>query len=215
MIVVIQCAAKKKAEAGYLTAADGRPVRFVAEPSTAPGHLAYLYYRPDDPSDRGMTWRQMLLGYNERPESNPRGLLPAWQLYENRIYAQLVKQIGVHNVYILSAGWGLIGAGFLTPQYDITFSASAEPYKRRRRGDRYEDLRMLPDDTEHDVLFFGGKDYLPLFCSLTDTVRGTRTVFYNSKIPPQAPGCRLVLFDTATRTNWHYECAKAFLDGAL
>lgn len=213
MILVIQCAASKKPDAGHLRTADGRPVLFVADPPAAPATSSCIYARPDDVSDQGGTWRQLLLSYNERPEQNPLGLLPAWQLYENGVYKQLVARFGLRNVYILSAGWGLIGAGFLTPQYDITFSGSAEAYKRRRKGRGYQDFRMLPNGTQDDVVFFGGKDYLPLFCALTSAVQGRRTVFYNSGVEPAAAGCHLQRFETATRTNWHYECAKAFLDG--
>jgi len=50
-----------------------------------------------------------------------------------------------------------------TPYYDITFSQSAEPYKRRRRTDHYEDFRMLADEPDEDIVFFGGKGYLALF----------------------------------------------------
>lgn len=74
----------------------------------------------------------------------------------------------MEGVYILSAGWGLIRSDFLTPYYDITFSQSADPYKRRRRTDRYDDFRMIPDGVKDEILFIGGKDYLPLFCQLTN-----------------------------------------------
>ena len=74
---------------------------------------------------------------------------------------------------------------------------------------------MLPEQTDEDILFFGGKDYLPLFCSLTDAIRSKKTAFYNSAPLPQADGCTLERFETTTRTNWHYECANAFLDRAL
>jgi hypothetical protein len=215
MIVVIQCAASKRHDAGHLMTDSGNPVLLVADPHCAPATPAFVYARPDDPSDRGMSWRQVLLKYNERPAGNPLGLYPAWRLYENRTYERLVDSFGIQNVYILSAGWGLISGGFLTPQYNITYSQSAEGYKRRRKGERYEDFRMLPDQADDDIVFFGGKDYLPLFCSLTNAVRGRKTVFYNSQRVPEAPGCRLERFETTTRTNWHYECANALLDGAL
>lgn len=215
MIVVIQCAASKRPEAGHLLTGCGKPVLFVADPKAAPPSLSHVYARPDDLSDSGEQWRQTLLRYNEQAEGNPLGLCPAYQLYENGIYQRLVNQFGVHNVYILSAGWGLIEASFLTPHYDITFSQSGERYKRRRKADIYGDFRMLPDITDDDVVFFGGKDYLPLFCSLTDTVRGRKTAFYNSGSVPQATGCRVERFETTTRTNWHYECANAFLKGAI
>ena len=54
----------------------------------------------------------------------------------------------------------MIAADFLTPDYDITFSGSADAYVRRGKKDRYKDFCMLPADTVDDIVFFGGKDYL-------------------------------------------------------
>jgi hypothetical protein len=67
------------------------------------------------------------------------------------------------------------------------------------------------DDTTDEILFFGGKDYLPLFCTLTSAIRSPKIVFYNSARAPDLPGCTLRRFETTTRTNWHYECANEFL----
>jgi hypothetical protein len=213
VIVVIQCAAGKRAGAGHLVSADGRPVDFVADPASAPADPTRVYAKPDDFHGVATSWRQALLAYNREPRDNALGLYPAYRLYENRTYERLADRFGLSNLYILSAGWGLIAADFLTPYYDITFSQSADGYKRRRKADRYDDFRMLPDDTEEEILFFGGKDYLQLFCSLTRSARAAKTVFYNSAQRPPVNGCTLVRFDTTTRTNWHYECAKAVLDG--
>ena len=212
MIVVIQCAAKKKPDAGHLRRRDGQKVLFVAEPDAAPAGT-HAYARPDDISDAGISWKAALFQYNDDPGNNPLGLLPAWQLYENRAYQLLLDHCGLEHLYILSAGWGLIAADFLTPSYDITFSASADKYKRRRKNDRYDDLRMLPADTAEPVVFFGGKNYVSLFCTLTASLKGARYLFYNSANVPYAPGCTLRRFPTSTRTNWHYECAKAFVQG--
>jgi len=212
MMVVIQCAAKKRPDAGHLTLLDGKPVVFVADPELAPSNGACGYARPDDRSERGLSWREELLSYNNKPEDNPLSLYPAYQLYANPTYRRLVDRFGLEKVYILSAGWGLIRANFLTPYYDITFSQSAERYKRRREADRYKDFSMLPGDTDEHIVFFGGKDYVPLFCSLTRTANGKRTVYYNATQPPKAPGCVLERFKTSTRTNWHYECANRVLD---
>ena len=74
---------------------------------------------------------------------------------------------------------------------------------------------MLPDAIDEPVVFFGSKDYVPLFEELTRSLKARRTVFYNSNTPPTAPGCSLVRFRTTTRTNWHYECAGAFLRGDI
>ena len=210
MIIVIQCAATKKPGAGYLISPDGKPVIFVTNPDEAPNNTSCLYARPDDRTENDRTWRDLLEAYNEA-EENPLGLYQAYYLYENQIYNRLVDRFDAKSVYILSAGWGLISASFLTPYYDITFSQSAEPYKRRRNRDRsYRDLCMLPADSGDEVIFFGGKDYVRLFCALTHAVKGVRRIFYNAH-PPHAPGCRLERFVTPTKTNWHYECAKRFL----
>jgi hypothetical protein len=64
---------------------------------------------------------ELLLRYNEAPGENPLGLLRAFKLYLNDIYRRLARHVGIENFLILSAGWGLIPASFLTPDYDITF----------------------------------------------------------------------------------------------
>jgi hypothetical protein len=214
MIVVIQCAATKRPGAGCLVSASGRPVCFVAKPELAPADTEYVHARPDDLSDNGRSWRQVLLEYNEHPVSNPLGLYRARELYANPIYAKLAESFR-ENLYILSAGWGLINAECLTPYYDIAFSSAAEDYKRRRQGDPYEDLSMPPHLLDEEIVFLGGKDYVPLFCSITASARNRRTVFFNSQRSPDAPGCILKRFATATRTNWHYACASAFLEGRI
>lgn len=215
MIVVIQCAASKKPDAGYLQRRDGRKVLFVAYPENVPADMPYAYARPDDIADTGRSWRDELLRYNDAPGNNPLGLLPAWQLYENETYALLAERYGKDRLYILSAGWGLIAADFLTPKYDITFSAQADGFKRRSKKDRYNDLRMLPVDTEEPVVFFVSKEYVRLTCELTNGLKSRRYLFYNSKTGPDAPDCILKKYDTRTRTNWQYECAKAFMDGRI
>jgi hypothetical protein len=115
MIAVIQCAASKRSGAGHLSSASGKQIVFVANPKLAPPDPRVLYARPDDPSDFGTPWRSVLLKYNEKDRDNPLGLFPAWRLYENPIYERLVDRLGLEKVYVLSAGWGLLRAGFLTP----------------------------------------------------------------------------------------------------
>ena len=218
MKIVIQCASGKETSAGHMQTKDGKQVIFVAQPQLAP-HDDKIYATPDDQSDWQKSWRSLLEEYNKSPGKYPWNLYPAYKLYRNEVYGALVNKFGVERVYILSAGWGLIRADFLTPQYDITFSSRAEGYKRRvkptpAKTDRFQDFQMLPEDSDDSVVYFGGKDYLPLFCKLTKKCRCYRKVFYNSAIPPDAPDCVLERCNTKTRTNWHYECAKIFLDSA-
>ncbi|MGH6824264.1 hypothetical protein [Methyloceanibacter sp.] len=211
MILIIQCAGRKRSDAGRLRTEQGKSILFVADPSKAPSDESDAYARPDDPSDTGPTWRERLKQYNAAPGDNPLGLCRAFELYENPTYRRLVHRFGLSKTYVLSAGWGLVGASYLTPAYDITFSVSGAPHARRRQRDIYRDLCLLPDDVTEPIVFFGGRDYVPLFCKLTNGLRSERLVFYNSQHAPEAPGCVLKRFRTTTRTNWHYECANAFL----
>lgn len=213
MIVVIQCAASKQPDAGKMRDAAGRELFIVAHPELVPKFAAGMYVRPDDPASE-KTWREVLVSYNADVGTNPWKLIPAWRLYQNSIYELLVQEFGIDKVFILSAAWGLVSASYLLPDYDVTFSASAEPYKRRRAKDDYQDFCHLPAGDE-PIVFLGGKDYVPSFHRLTSSARGKRHVLYNSATPPHAPGCLLQRYLTTTRTNWHYECARALVSGNL
>jgi hypothetical protein len=215
MIVVIQCQGKKHC-GGSLSTASGQPVTVVAQPQLAPAD-GHVYARPDDLSEEGRSWREVLLDYN-RSGRNPQGLLAAYHLYQEPLYGRLAERVGLQDLYILSAGWGLIPATFLTPYYDITFSQVNPPhkYKRRLPADRYSDFAMIPAETSKRIIFFGSKSYVPLFCSLTRELRADRTVFYNTEYPPEAPGCTLKKYTRAKRdTNWQFDCASDFLDGTI
>ncbi|HWQ42629.1 MAG TPA: hypothetical protein VN456_11420 [Desulfosporosinus sp.] len=218
MKIVIQCAGSKNTQlpgSGFHTT-DGRLVKFVADPISAPSSDPYAYVRPDDLSDDQHTWRERLLDYNKDVKSNPLHLFPAYRLYKNQVYERLVNEFGKNQVFILSAGWGLISSDFLTPDYDITFSNDKEKlYVRRRKSDHYADLCQLPDDGD-TIVFMGGKEYLPLFLKLTKELTGKKIVFYNSyETPALGNGFYNEKFITTRNTNWHYSCAQALIDGII
>ena len=215
MNVVIQCAAGKHSDAGHLRTTADQPVMFVADPAQAPHGTNLKYARPNDLADDGRTWREHLIEYNRASQSNPLKLRRAFELYKNPAYGRLASRFGVDKLFVLSAGWGLIPATFLTPAYDITFSQRADDYKRRRKSDKPQDLNLLPVDSDEPMVFLGGLDYLPLFARLTRGANGRRVVFYNSMNRPDVPGCVLKKYETAKRTNWHYECANALAEGNL
>lgn len=215
MKIVIQCAASKNPAAGFWKNGEGRRVMFVAHPGKGPPEFNGVYAVPDGSSEQGASWRSQISQYNAHPSDNPFNLYPAHKLYQNRAYQTLVDRFGVEQIFILSAGWGLIRADFLTPQYDITFSASAEAYKRRKGTDCYSDFCALAETESDPIVFLGGKDYQPLFCRLTRHIKAAKTIFYNSDTAPQATGFELIRYPTATRTNWHYECAKALVSGSV
>ena len=210
MICVIQCAGRKRAGAGSMTTLDSRRVIFVAHPEQAVREDGRVYAHPDHASDRGGSWREVLLDYNASG-NNSLGLLEASELYQHKAYRALRKHFGASNMYILSAGWGLINASFLTPDYDITFSNAAEKYAQRRKADKFIDLNLLPEEVSDEIVFFDGRDYLAQFSALTCSNRAKKIVFYNSATIPNAPGCSLRRHVTRTRTNWHYECSERFV----
>jgi hypothetical protein len=220
MIVVIQCAATKRRDAGYLRQQGGTKVLCVAHPTIKPTGPDCVHAHPDDLSDTGDSWREKLVRYNANPGANPLGLLRAFELYEDASYRALVERFGAARTYILSAGWGLISASFLTPAYDITFNTQTKkkaPWKfRHKKRDHYDDLCHLPADTVEPVIFFGGKDYVPLFCKLTAGITAKRTIFFNANEPPKAPGCALKpSLPTRRKMNWHYECVDDFINDRI
>jgi hypothetical protein len=217
MIVIMQCAPQKKG-GRCLRRRDGAQIKFVADPAIAPPTDHHVYARPDDPSDRGPSWRELLIDYNENPGNNPLGLYPAFQLYQNEIYRELVDCFGLDKTFILSAGWGLIRASFLTPWYDITFTQAVKtkaPYKLRKKTDQYDDLCMLPPETGEPVTFIGGKDYLPLFCRLTQMITAPRAVFYYGAQGPKFPGVTFVRYPSARPRRWFYDCAQDLIAGRI
>jgi hypothetical protein len=226
MKIVISCAGRKVTCAkrdGYMQTKDGKPVMFVAQPLFAPKCDNVIYKTPDDLSDDGQaSWRTRLQEYNKSPGDNPWKLYKAYMLYRNKTYGDLAKRFSDKNVYILSAGWGLIRADFLTPQYNITFSPGAtgkNRYKHREfvKTDPY--FNFLPDD-DGPIVFLGGKtDYVRLFCWLTEKYRSCRIVYYYSKRPdakpPEVNGCKTERFESEKPRTWYYECAKDFIEGKI
>lgn len=221
LTIVIACAGTKAPSAGYLTLRNGGQVQFVAHPQAAPAAASMNYSHPDDIAYAEVTWRQMLVEYNRASAGNPLQLLPAWRLYQPpqypKVYSDLVQTYGIENIFILSAGWGLVSASFLLPNYDITFTWAAESYKQRKPRDRFQDFAMLQRDTERPVVFLGGKSYVPLFCDLTRNIAARRFVFHYSAYPPTAPHCELRRFqaEDAAPRSWYYRCAYGLIRGQV
>ena len=83
--------------------------------------------------------------------------------------------------FILSAGWGLIKADFLAPDYDITFSSQADAWKRRNKRDVFRDFAQMTQaelSVSEPIYFFGGKDYLPLYYKLTRTLAARKVIYF-------------------------------------
>jgi hypothetical protein len=215
--VVIQCA-KSKSGAKWHDA-DGCPVNFVADPDLAFASRGERerYAHPDSIANDGRTWRQQIIDYN-RHATNEHGLSFAYQLYTNPTYRNLVAHYGVEHVFILSAGWGLIPANFLTPYYDITFTKNRNvPEWAVRRGyGGFNDLNYLPNESDEPLVFLGGKAYVELFARLARRYNGPKIVVHSSRDQPTLDGqCVTVRYRGTTQTNWHYACAQDMIRGVF
>ena len=216
MRIVIQCAGRKHGGAGRLKNASGVSVVFVAHPEKCTQTESSAHYcRPDDEVGIGVgTWREYLALYN-RQSLNPDGLFRAAELYKPPVYQALVEQYGWQNVFILSAGWGLIRSDFLTPYYDITFSNQSPPCNRRRPGDRFQDFNHLRDvdiSSNETVYFFGGKDYLSLYYSLTQDIAARKVIYHLQHNLSLCQGYEYIRYRSCRRTNWHYSCVQDFME---
>ena len=214
-VVVIQGGEDKVAGAGHMVLPDGRRVVFVAEPGVAPSDPDMAYRRPDDRADGIQTFRDALVAYNGAPEDNPLGLLPAWRLYQDDAYRTLAEGVEPENLFILSAGWGLIESDFLTPTYDITFSNGVATYKRRRPRDSYNDLRRLPSEGTGRLVFAGGTDYIPLFLELTEDLTTERIVYHHVSRVPHATDVQLVPVESDDTNDWHLQWARDYAAGRV
>lgn len=220
MQVVIQCAGQKNvgpsSAQGHFRNSSGKRIKFLAQPQLTEAGDNFICARPDDPSDkRGLTWRQQLLKYNEKGE-NPFGLLQAFKLYRCKVYRDLVEHFGIENVFILSAGWGLIRADFLTPAYDITFKSIGDrPETRRCKTDQYFDFQQLPIRGKSPIVCFVTGEYRSrienlalnrevLFCQRLDAGKPSKSLKENERP-----------FKTRALTNWHYSAAQALISGEL
>ena len=218
MKVVIQCAGKKQNRADLLKSGDGQAIDFVAKPD--------LYHsvgprpaRPDDPAGEG-SFRDVVIRYNERflrDGVNPDRLFAASDLYFPAIYRLLVDAVGSSDVFILSAGWGLVRAAYLLPHYNVTFSIlkKVPKYARREKRDgSWRDFNHLAEasiGSDEPIHFFGGVDYLPLYYRLTRDIQACKIIHHKAK-PPVQEGYQYEAYHGDRNQNWHYLAAQALIE---
>ena len=212
--IVIQCAGRKN-DWSYFRADDGTRLEFVARPGNAPQTRGIRYAHPDDASDNGLTWRQRVSDFNRSKGTSPSSLEPAYRLYRARQYEQLVDEFGASQIFVLSAGWGLVRSDFLLPHYNITFQKPAnraEWYIWRRRRDRFDDFHQLAASAGDHVIFIGGSNYRYYFETFCADLNGMKTVYYNSDTISPHASCQYKRFETKRKQNWHYSCADELIE---
>ena len=209
MKVVIQCASSKRLRSGIMKTSLGQKgveVLFVANPGpckadrnackSTSGKVRCV--RPDDLCEQEMlTWHEKLRRYNqEQKQDNPYNLSRAAALYTpaqpfSDVYRELADRYEWKNVFILSAGWGLIAADYLIPQYNITFSRQAKKggctYTWVNPKSACEDVSRITNhlastslSPNEEIHFFCGLDYLGLCYALTKHLPGLKVIHFKS-----------------------------------
>jgi hypothetical protein len=213
MKVVISCSNKKNGESLIF---NSNEILFVANPQKTERINNKIYYHPDEKiNNTNKTWREYVI-------ENQSAFLKAYELYFNDIYRKLYSSFG-SDLFILSAGWGIVNSEFNLPKYDITFSKQAEEYKRRTKKIYFNDFNHLKNiSPNEDIVAFIGIDYIGLFYELTKDLTNKKIIFYNSKklseikkAVKQNETYHFKKYQTNIRTNWHYVAAKDFLNGKL
>lgn len=148
--------------------------------------------------------------------ANPQGLVSAFALYWPSTYAELAT-LPVEDVFIMSAGWGLVRGDYLLPSYNITFSKQAPKHSQRgARETDWLDFNHLVGAIKpgEDVHFFGGEDYLRPFCNLIARHRSPRDFVIHHKVDEARLSmrgdfrfCRHEIRDRM----WHYKALTDFL----
>ena len=129
----------------------------------------------------------------------------------------LIRSFRAENVFILSAGWGLVRADYLLPDYNITFSKRQNVPQESRRGKResgWSDFNQLRDSVEvsEEVHYFGGQDYLDLFYSLSALdIQRNKFVIHHKAILVHRNGYQYDQYIGNVKTNWHYPAAAEFI----
>lgn len=224
--IIISCAASKSKKANSLIDASGKEIIFVANPNSLKDKFGKcLYFKPDDLiPGKNITWRSYLLDYNLNG-NNHLYFSKAADLYEPprflSIYSELVDSFGRENVFILSAGWGLIRSDFLLPYYNITFSKSKkiDPGFKRKKDDPFLDFNFLIEDlrSQDEIHFLGGDDYTDLFYSLTGNIMNKKTIHYVKENIIKKDGYEYCKYKMKTKDYrvWVYLCATDLIKDNL
>ena len=215
MKIIISCCNKKNGES-FLH--NGTAINFVSRVDGLDSENE-LYVHPDDliPNEEN-TWRDLVSQQEIRND-----LLPAYQLYKHLIYDSLFQHYG-DDLFIYSAGWGIVRADFKLPKYNITFSneRNIPTYAIRNHNDVFNDFNQLEAIDENEtIVFIGGKDYVLPFCQLTNHLPNNKIIIYkNINVVNNNPylnnnNYHFVRCQTNRRTNWHYECANKLINNEI
>lgn len=175
-----------------------------------------LHVHPDDSIlNNSITWRSIINEQGSRDD-----LIPAYELYKPDVYKLLFERYH-DDLFIFSAGWGIVKASFKLPKYNITFSKNKNIpiHARRNHEDFFNDFNQLVGIDENErIILIAGSDYVLPFCHLTKGLPNKKTIIYKSQnLLNNNPylndhNYEFIHYQTNTRTNWHYEFAKRLIN---
>ena len=216
MKIVISCCNRKNGEPFQH---NGNTINFISRVNEVEGNSNNLYCHPDDiiPDDN-ITWRELVALQAVRDD-----LISAHDLYRPNIYSSLYDNYG-NDLFIFSAGWGIIRAEYKLPKYNITFSNghNIPAYAKRNNNDIFNDFNQLIAVNDNEpILFMAGKDYVVPFCELTEGIPNNKIIVYSSQAVLNNnpylnnPAFQFSHYQTNTRTNWHYEFARRLINNEI
>ena len=214
MKIIISCCDRKN---GELFQHNGEAINFVSHANELTPNNE-LYFHPDDlMPNENITWRELVAQQEIRND-----LLPTHELYKPEIYNSLFQHYG-NNLFIFSAGWGIVRADYKLPKYNVTFSNSNNIpiYAKRNDNDTFNDFNQLEGVDENErIIFIGGKDYVLPFCQLTNHLPNQKIVVYkNHDVLNNNPylnnNFQFMHYQTNRRTNWHYEYANRLINNEI
>jgi hypothetical protein len=178
-----------------------------------------MYFHPDDlVPNEDITWRELV-----RQQGLNNNLQLAHELYRPSIYNSLFQNYG-NDLFIISAGWGIIRADYRLPKYNVTFSNTniIPNYARRNHGDIFHDCNHLEGiEANERIIVIAGSDYVLPFCQLTEDLPNEKIIIYkNQNLLNNNPyldnnNFQFQNYQTNRRTNWHYEFAERLMKNEI
>jgi hypothetical protein len=215
MKIIISCSKSKNGDS-FLH--NGTAINFVSRVDGL-GAENELYVHPDDliPNEKN-TWRDLVSQQEIRNE-----LLPAYQLYKHSIYSSLFRHYS-DDLFIFSAGWGIVKADFRLPKYNVTFSngKNVPIYSKRNKNDLFNDFNHLEGIDENEtIVLIASKDYVLPFCQQTNHLPNQKVIIYkNMGVLNHNPYANINNFRfkhylTNERRKWHYEYANKLINNEI
>jgi hypothetical protein len=211
MKIVISCCNRKN---GGPFIHNGRMINFISQVNQVVPNDE-MYFHPDDlVPNEDITWRELV-----KQQDLNNNLQPAYELYRPAIYSLLFQKFG-KDLYIFTAGWGIIRADFKLPKYNITFSNNNNipNYARRDIKQDFKDFNHLEGIAQNEeIILIAGRDYVLPFCKLTENFPNNKIIIYkneellNHNQYLNNNNFQLRHYQTNRRTNWHYEYAQELL----